>query len=284
MFRSIVNLTICIVLFGCVLSSQAQQAPQVPRTPRAAAATASPDDTSCLFNFHSGSGNTFLAFCVTATGNIAEIIAPAGHDLLNTGVGTDGYGICDGNSVTSYFDYGVVDGDSGNWGSATVLSSTSKSVKIARSTNDGIWTLTQTISLVPAMPSVKVVMALKNNTAVSRAAALLRYADVNVDTNVTGNFNSNFSATSNTAAGWTASDPISGTPGFGLLLENVGNAPFSFVNGYARTTFHGPSPCAFAQDSSGTPLVDTDGSIALVYNDSVGPKQTKTATMIYKGF
>lgn len=281
MFRNIVNLTFCIVLFGCVFS-QAQQVSHVARTSHAA--TASPDDTQCVFNFHSGNGNTFLAFCVTATGNIAEIIAPAGHDLIFTGTGTDGYGICDGNSVISYFDYGVVDGDSGNWGTATVLNSTGTSVKIARSTNDGIWTLTQTISLVPATPSIKVVMALKNNTAVSRTAALLRYADVNVDADQTDNFLDDFSATSNSAAGWKPSDPVAGTPGFGLLLENVGNSPFAFVNGYARTLFHAPSPCAFAQDASGTPIIDTDGSMALVYNDSIGPKKTKTATMTYKGF
>jgi hypothetical protein len=50
-------------------------------------------------------------------------------------------------------------------------------VKIARTTVDGNWTLTQTITKVPSPASIKVVMALKNNQAVSDVAYLVRFAD-----------------------------------------------------------------------------------------------------------
>jgi hypothetical protein len=270
MFRNIVNVTICLVMMGWALTSQAQKVP--------AAGTAS--DTSCAFNFSSGTANTFLQFCVAETGNITRIETPQGHELVQDGGGTDGYGVCNvDNGVASYFDYGILDGDSGNWGSPTLLSQTAKSVKIARTTSDGIWTLTQTISLVPTTPGIQVVMALKNNTQVPRTAYLVRWADINVD----GNVLNDFSSTRNGAFGWIATIPFAGNFGAGLQLENVGNSQFGFLSGYARTIFHGPNPCNFAGDSSATPIVDTDGSIALAHVDTIGANKTKTTTMIYRG-
>jgi hypothetical protein len=55
-----------------------------------------------------------------------------------------------------------------------VLSHDAKSVKIARTTADGNWTLTQTITQVTGPPSAKIAMALTNNTSVTRQAFLLR--------------------------------------------------------------------------------------------------------------
>ena len=269
MIRSIVNLTVCFALISWALMSQAQRVPQ----------QAGPESTTCLYNFNSGTNNTFLNFCVTATGNIMEIETPKGHEQLIANFGTDGYGICNESPATVYFDYGIIDGDSGNWGSPTLLNQTATSVKIARTTSDGIWTLTQTITLVPATPAIKIAMALKNNTAAPRKAYLIRWADINADFSGSNDF----SATRNTAAGWTASIPFSSTFGFGLQLQNSGNSQFGFVDGFSRTTFHGPNPCNFAADSSGTPLVNVDGSIALAYVEAIGANKSKTATMLYRG-
>ena len=274
MFRTVLKLTTCIALLACALPGQAQRA-------RAAAPLV---DSDCTFTFSSGTGNTFLQFCVADTGNITNIETPEGHEQLVTGLGTDGYGICNvDDGVASYTDYGVVDHDSGNWNNPILLAQTAKSVKIARTTSDGIWTLTQTITQVPTTPAIQVVMALKNNTAVPRQAFLVRWADINAD-NAFNDRENDFSATSNTAAGWNPTIPFANNFATALQLENIGNSQFGFVSGYARTTFHGPNPCNFAGDSSGTPIADTDGSIALAFVDMIGAKKTKTTTVIYKGF
>ena len=122
--------------------------------------------TTCSYDFTAGSGNTYISYCVTVNGNILEIVTPFGQSML--GVNGEGYGICDQNIVPggiSYADYGV--SDNGNWQNAVVLSHNATLVKIARTTVDGNWTLTQTITKIPSTTSIKVVMALKNNQAVS---------------------------------------------------------------------------------------------------------------------
>jgi hypothetical protein len=262
----------CFAIMGCVASSQAQ-ANEKPRVRPSS-------DEDCTFNFSSGANGTFLQFCVADTGNITRIETPQTHELVADGGGTDGYGICDANAVVPYFDYGVLDGDSGNWQPPVTLSSTSKSVKIARTTSDGIWTLTQTITLVPATPGIQIQMALKNNTAISRAAYLSRWVDINVD----GTVLNDFSATRNTAAGWLPTVPFANNFGVGLQLENSVHSQFGFVSGYAQPTYHGPNPCNFAGAGSSTPVVNIDGSIVMSYVDTIGPGKTKTATMVYRGF
>ena len=84
-YLNVVKMTMCLALVGCALASQAQKVP-TQATPT--------DDTSCTYNFSSGSGNTFLQYCVAETGNILTINTPQGHTLLQPGAGTDGYGIC----------------------------------------------------------------------------------------------------------------------------------------------------------------------------------------------
>jgi hypothetical protein len=103
-----------------------------------------------------------------------------GHEHIAFGDFSEGYGICDLNSGVAYDDY-ADSGDSGNWGAATVLGQTATSVKIARSTRDGIWTLTQTFTQMAGTSSVKVGMVLKNNTGAERTALLMRFADVDAD-------------------------------------------------------------------------------------------------------
>src|SRR5260370_42143127 len=149
MTRISVVLTTCLWLICCALPAHAT--------------------TTCSYTFTTGSGNIYIGYCVTANGNILEIQTPFGQSML--GANGEGYGICDQNvGPTNYTDYGV--SDTGNWGNATVLSHSSSSIKIARTTADGRWTLTQTITKVPATSSIKVVMALKNNQGVSDVAYL----------------------------------------------------------------------------------------------------------------
>jgi hypothetical protein len=136
--RSIVCLTIFLVLIGCALPIQAQQA--------------APDTIDCWFLFKSGANNTRLLYCVTANGNIPLI--GTSYDRSQIGGGGEGYGICNESPATQYHDYAT--GDSGNWKPATVVSLTKASVKIARTTSDGNWTLTQPITKVAKTSSITI--------------------------------------------------------------------------------------------------------------------------------
>jgi hypothetical protein len=236
--------------------------------------------TTCSYDFTTGSGNTYLGYCVTENGNILDIQTPFGQNMLGTN--GEGYGLCDQNiqpGGVNYNDYAV--SDTGNWGSAEILSHSSTSVKIVRTTADGNWTLTQTITKVPKSSSVTVTMALKNNQKVSDVAYLVRFADAepspspNYEDLWMGGLSSAIVRT------WQLD------PNYGLQLSNVGNPPFSFWQGYAQAVNSGPNACAFAfNEATGNfeePGIDGSiGSIEMVYVGTVGASQTKTVTLSYR--
>jgi hypothetical protein len=234
-------------------------------------------DNSCAFTFSSGSGKTSLEYCVSGNGNIPELQAPIGHSLISSDRG-EGYGICDiaaGGSAVAYSDYSTF-GDSGNWGPATVVSHTATSVKIARTTADGIWTLTQTITQVPSTSSAKIVMTLKNNTSVTRVALLLRYVDVDVN----GATDNNFDGTLQSAFAWNTPGLVDAT-GFGLIAQNVG--PLLGVDslGFGQGTFAPPNTCRPTVLPG--PFVSVDGSLVLLYETTIPGSGSHTVTISYKG-
>jgi hypothetical protein len=232
----------------------------------------SPQGTDlCSFNFTSGANNTFLRYCVTENGNIAQIETPEHQQHV---FGREGYGICDFNSNTEYDDYAGA-GDTGNWNPAIVLSQSATQVKIARTTSDGIWTLTQTITQVAGTSSAKVTMTLKNNTAVSREVQLSRYADVDAD----GTIANTVDATINSAMIFNS---VGRGGSFGLALQNVGTSPFTYL-GFVQNTPVGLSPCTpFAHQALG-PLVETDGSAVMTYVITIPKGALKTVIVSYKG-
>jgi len=249
-----------LFLFGCFISASAQKTQE------------SPDTGTCSFSFSTGAGDKSFQYCVTATGNIPQLDAPAGRQLL---IGREGYGVCNESPAQAYFDYAVA-GESGNWNPPVTLNLTATSVKIARTTSDGVFTLTQTITLDKAAPGVKVVMALKNNTAVTRTVYLIRYADVDsVDYP-----HNNFDGTANSAFGWGSTAGVN--DGFGLVLKNVG-IRWGYTNGFGQSIFNPPNPCAFAFNWPGHIVTSADGSMVLAYVDSIAAGKTKTATMTYRG-
>lgn len=246
--------------------------------------------TTCSYDFTTGSGNTFLSYCVTANGNILQIQTPFGQNML--GSNGEGYGLCDQNIQAGgrdYVDYAV--SDSGNWDNAVVLSHSSSSVKIARTTADGNWTLTQTITKIPSTSSIKVVMALKNNQAVADVAYLVRFADAEpapADPTFGGFF---WVGSLNSALARTSQPD----PNYGLQLSNASISPFSYWQGFAQSVPTGPNACAFAfnEGNSGgtTPpdnlwsadVVSPRGSIEIAYVDTIAAGQTKTVTLSYHG-
>jgi|HubBroStandDraft_6_1064221.scaffolds.fasta_scaffold00466_14 hypothetical protein len=218
---------------------------------------ASADATDvCSYTFSTGSGFTYLQFCVTVNGNITEFQSPADIEQLSPGGSNafEGYGICDiTNANTAYWDY-ADDGDSGNWNAPTKLSQTATSVKIERSTSDGAWTLTQTFALVPgAIPYAKITMELKNTSGETRRVLLLRYA--NAVPYTAPPFTENYSGTYESAWGWGDE--------YGLILQDVG-VPVSISiwqrTAFAISTLDGPAPCNSEANYEAN-IVDGVGSV-----------------------
>jgi hypothetical protein len=233
--------------------------------------------TTCKFNFTTGTSNSYLSYCVTVNGNILQIQTPQGQ--TQSGVAGEGYGICNESPGQNYTDYAT--SDTGNWKAATLLSSSSSSVKIARSTSDGNWTLTQTITKIPSgssAASIKVVMALKNNQTVSKVAYLVRYAAVSVD----GGVGEYAALLHNSSFAWNYSQSFANPDG--LQLQNVGTPPFGFWQAYVEFNAE-PNACDFASGSIGQGSIASAIEIAFVmaYVGPVPAGGTKTVTLTYRG-
>jgi hypothetical protein len=191
---------------------------------------AGPDSpTACSYTFTTGSGPTYLQSCVTTSGNVQEFQSPAG--IQNIYSNTEGYGFCDGNTQVRYYDWGPGYGDSGNWLAPVTLSHTATSVKIQRTTSDGVWTLTQTFTQSAPNVNLKVSMALKNNSAVARTAFLSRWVDVDAGGQTANSFDSTYPS----VFGYVQSR-------YGLAMRT---APVVNVNTYV-TTVAALDPCNFA--------------------------------------
>ena len=228
--------------------------------------------TDCAYTFSSGSGANATQYCVTANGNIAQFSRPAGVEYINNGFISEGYGVCDYYAGTSYWDY-AGDGDNG-WGTANVISSTPTSVKISRTTTDGTFTLTQTITRVAASKkgpgAATVTMVLRNNSGNGTLVYLLRYANVDMTPDPTQN---HFDYTLDTASGLNPS-------AYGLASVN-NTFTYGWDSGVLGTP-HGPSPCDYSATVPVTPFVG-DGSIMQVWSDqNLHTGKSMTVTMTYK--
>jgi len=137
---------------------------------------------TCQSIFLSGSGNSYLNFCVTQNGNISTLESPQTFSQIY--LGAEGYGICDTTTgKVGYNDWGRY-GDSGNWLDPSIVQPNGVNtfpLTITRTTSDGVWSLKQVFSRNTTTPSVKVTMTLRNNSAVPRVVYLERFADVDAD-------------------------------------------------------------------------------------------------------
>lgn len=263
-------------------SSADAKTQQLPAKSNAASSNAT---TTCTHQFTYGSGDTYLQFCVTVNGNIVEFQSPAGIEQIAQGTIGEGYGICDEGLSTQYYDW-AGDGDSGNWAAPVLVSESSDTVKIERTTSDGLWTLTQTINLVAGTnPYAKIVMQLKNNADVAKYADLMRWANAQpADPGVYG-YKENLDSTFDSA--W-AYVPIAfgapGNPPYGLMLQNVGATPFTSRGGYTLNTPDAPPSCDPGAGYNGT-LTNVDGSIFYFYELGLMAKgKTDTVSVRYISF
>ena len=237
------------------------------------------DATSCVYTFTSGSAETYMKYCVTTNGNIVSFQSPSGIEHIKSTTSSDGYGLCDGGAAREYYDWAGA-GASGNWGKATLVTQTATEVKIARTTSDGVWTLTQTITQTAgASPYAKIEMQFKNNSAVAKGGFFMRWADVNADNSTINNLDS----TALSAWGYRpATNEISYVP-YGLLLQNLGVATVEH-SGYALNSNKPPDVCEPALNANGT-LTATDGSIMMLYAfGGLGKNQTATMNLKYAAF
>jgi hypothetical protein len=256
-------------------NNQREKAAALAQKNAAEAAPHSPFATSiCSFTFTSGTNETFLKYCVTANGNITQLETPFGVEHIAVGEVAEGYGICDDTALVEYDDY-ADDGATSNWGPAVVVSRDATSVKIARTTSDSNWTLTQNIRQFAGTSSVNVAMTLTNNTAHDKLVFLMRYADVDAGSV----FLNNFDGTEDSAFGWNSA----GVNSFGMAIRNVGNTLPAVHTGFAQNFPGGPSPCNALANASSTPLIATDGSIVMFYDMFVHKGASKTVTVNYKG-
>jgi hypothetical protein len=297
--KQMTGVMVAVAVATCGAFVQAQNAPSLPAltvhaAPTGAQQSASAEPlatSSCAFTFTTGAPaqqNGFLQYCVTVNGNIVSFISPAGNDQIRQGSFGEGYGFCD-LSVSprkSYFDYADF-GDSGNWNPPITVSASATMVKIARTTADGAWTLTQTITKVAGpSPYAKVAMSLKNNSGVTKSVFLMRYADVDPsDADSAGDFTETFD--SGLFSAWGYENLVSGRPSIGLKITELGEpTPAStllFFEGLDQNTSGGPDPCNPAGNFAGL-TTGVDGSVVMLWGLAIPTHQTTTVTSKYEMF
>ena len=240
-------------------------------------AALTPADTTCAYTFHSGTNWTETQYCVTVNGNITQFSNPAGSDNIAGIWPSEGYGICDFFPATpvAYYDYAT--NDSANWGPTTLLSSTATRVKFVRTTSDGTWQLTQTITELPATAqspaSAKVTMSLKNLSAVPRTAYLMRFADIDAFNQFANN---DFLVAYRTVSG-------SNFDSYGLTLTANTFFPGLVGSFILNTGGVGPDPCNPAANAVSAGSFQGDGAALQVHYFNPIPKLgTKTVIMTYK--
>lgn len=246
---------------------------------------------TCAYTFTSGSGQTYLQFCVTVNGNITEFQSPVGVEQIRQGAYSEGYQICDGTTGIAYYDY-ADGGATANWNAPVTLSSSSTSVKIQRTTSDGAWTLTQTFTKVGGTnPYAKITMALKNNSAETKFVELARYADSDPDHGDSAHggdgFLQDLDGTLDSAWGYIGIGNTSGNNAYGLMLQIVGNPSPTSVpygrEGFAQNVSSGPPACSIFSHYA-SPITNTDGSIVYFYDFDLVHGQTVTVNERYMSF
>jgi hypothetical protein len=250
----------------------------------------------CSYSFTSGSGATYMDYCVTVNGTLANFESPAGIEMLYQNGAGEGYGVCEVQTGGSYWDYNY--GNSGNWNAPVTVTESATEVKIERSPADGSFLLTQTISKVSGTsPAARIVMSLKNTSGGVKTFYLMRYANFVPDQAAsTGNYYESYDGSTDSAWGYIPNFPTySSTSGeYGLMLNNIAEpAPPSTVivyYGYDYSSFFGPDPCQpLEYDTEGNkPTVGTVvnglGSGTVLYELELNNNQAATVNLRYFGF
>jgi hypothetical protein len=235
-----------------------------------------PASASCAFSYFSGPLTTFTRYCLSANGNIVQLDSPSGNEMINKGDLLEGYGLCDFTPNVSYYDYASV--DSANWGATTVTTPNATTKVFVRTTADGLFQLTQTITQIKAsastVGSIKITMAVKNLSGIAKNnLTLLRVVNVDAGSTPTNN---EFVSSANSSFG---QEP--GRWGLGLTTNTFIFANNGIVISNPTGTHTIPDPCHYVTNVNPFSFVG-DGLIGHVYNISIPAGATKTVTMTYK--
>lgn len=243
--------------------------------------------SDCSYTFTSGTGDAYLQFCVTVNGNITEFQSPSGVEQIRQGAIGEGYGVCDESTEIGYWDF-ADDGASSNWNAPVLVEQTKTMVKIERTTTDNLFTLTQTISIVSGTPPyAKVEMQLKNNSAIFKNVFLMRWVDSDPDHGNTSGYSENLDSTNDSAFAWVSYNSGSGNDPYGLMIQRDGNPSTTDYDstGLAYEEASGPGTCSPGSGSGfGSPILNTDGSIAYIYAIGMSKEQTVGVTDRYVRF
>ena len=79
---------------------------------------------------------------------------------------------------------------------------------------------------------------------------------------------------------WTSTGAVNG---YGFILQNVGNSPFTTYDGFVQNTPSTPDPCNYTANFNPGVLIGIDGSLVMVYVGTVPASGTKTFNLMYKG-
>lgn len=244
--------------------------------------------TTCEYTFTSGGtgADPYLQYCVTVNGNVVEFESPKGIESIRDGIIGEGYGVCDVSKSVGYYDW-AKPGASSNWNAPTTVSHTATEVKIERTTSDGAWTLTQTFTQNAPGGYIKIAMALKNDSGVTKNAYLMRWASINPD-NDANSGQSNIDGTISSALSYIPNNTVvlSANKGYGVLLQNVLPLPkgTTGTSGFGLPTLGPVNPCNPTADWDGT-LIGFDGSVIFLYEiNGITKNETVTANVKYTAF
>jgi len=250
---SLVVILLALIAFGGLASAQTSVCDPWPLS-----------DVALIF-----AGPPLYEYCVSNHGNIVHLETPLGFNHLVPGHLSEGYGLCDVGSNTAYYDY-ADGGATSNWLPPNV--GRSYPLVIERTTSDGLWKLTQTFTAA-ADGSIKIKMELANHNlqGTSRKANLVRFANVNVNSNASNLFLI-------TASSVVAGSPAGGSPG--IQLRDGGKTPNTPIG---LTKPDVPDPCNPTANSN-APFFTSDGAEELLYVLAVPNGGTKTANVLYRPF
>jgi hypothetical protein len=132
--------------------------------------------TTCQATFTSGSGNSFLRWCVTINGNLINFESPAGLDHI---ANIEGYALC--TPFSDAFDAAAV-GEAGFAGNGIILAQNASSITIQRDTADRRLRLLQTFTRDTNENDVTITVTVTNRSDEEIfAPRFSRYADFDID-------------------------------------------------------------------------------------------------------
>jgi len=228
--------------------------------------------TKCETTLSGGAGNFAFNYCVSHEGTIVHMETPLTFEHLSTSAPREGYGVCELDTNTAYYDY-ADGGATSNWNDAVVLTQQPNLLVIERTTSDAHWDLLQTFTTSTADTSIKVKMELVNTdpNGKNKKVNLVRFANVNIN----GSASNLFEVTPfSVVAGATAA----GSPG--IQLRDAGKASNTPI-GLTKPT--GPDPCNPTANSK-APFFTSDGAEELLYVRTIPKNGTNTATVLYRPF